>query len=87
MALPTQIQQQLDRAESTLQQLNALPVAPAAEAVEAAPVQAAPVQAAPAVQAAPVEAAPQKTQTDEFRQKYLVLQGMHRSFEDKIRAH
>lgn len=81
MALPTQIQQQLDRAESTLQRLNALPGVPAAEAVEVAP-----VQAAPEVLAAPVEAAPQRPLADEFRQKYLSLQGVHRSFEEKIRT-
>ena len=76
MALPTQIQQQLDAAESLLQRSNALVETPAPEPVETAP--AAPVTTS-------VETPPAKPAVDEFRQKYLSLQGVHRSFEDKIR--
>lgn len=79
MALPTQIQQQLDMAESLLQRSNAPAEAPAPAPVETAP-------AAPAPAPAPVEAPPAKPAVDEFRQKYLSLQGVHRSFEDKIRT-
>lgn len=80
MALPSQVQQQLDMAESTLQRLNGVPEAPAPATIESTPA------AAPAAPtSAPVEAAPAKPAVDEFRQKYLSLQGVHRSFEDKIR--
>ena len=80
MALPSQVQQQLDMAESTLQRLNGVAEAPAPAPVEVIPA------AAPAAPASPpVEAAPPKPVVDEFRQKYLSLQGVHRSFEDKIR--
>lgn len=77
MALPQKIQQQLDMAESFLQQAQ-----PAAEPAPA-PVETQTAEPAPAP--APVEAPPAKPAVDEFRQKYLSLQGVHRSFEDKIR--
>lgn len=77
MALPQQIQQQLDMAESLLQRSNAPAEAPADAPVEAAPAAPTPT---------PVETPPAKPAADEFRQKYLSLQGVHRSFEDKIRA-
>jgi len=80
MALPTQIQQQLDAAESLLQRSNAPTEAPAPAP---APVETAPAEQAPAPTS--VEAPPAKPVVDEFRQKYLSLQGVHRSFEDKIR--
>jgi hypothetical protein len=79
MALPTKVQQQLDMAESTLQLINAAAEAPAPAPVEIQPAE------APAPVSATVEVAPAKPAVDEFRQKYLSLQGVHRSFEDKIR--
>lgn len=79
MALPQKIQQQLDQAESLLQRSNAPAEVPTPEPVET------PAEA-PAAQT-PVEVAPVKPPVvDEFRQKYLSLQGVHRSFEDKIRT-
>jgi hypothetical protein len=90
MALPKKVQEQLDRAESTLAQMNApAPAAPDVPA-EPAPVEAASTtpQAAPAPEPAPEQPATnaQPQPSADLEHKYRTLQGIHRYLEEQNRT-
>lgn len=76
MALPTQVQAQLDAAEATLAEANAQNAPPAPEEPDSLTEPPQPDQAAPPLSEAPPEPPPPAPVNDGFEQRYRTLQGL-----------